>query len=128
MILLDTYTLIGVVSEPTRLSSVAKALVEDAANKLFVSAISALEIGIAVQKNRLALNADSRTWFELALDRQSIEPIDVTWQIAAASFALPKHHADPSDRLIIATALLRGLILLTPDKDIHRYTEVRVVW
>lgn len=128
MILLDTYTLIGVVSDPTRLSATARGLIEDPSNRLFVSAISALEIGVAVQKNRLRLDTDPRTWFQLALERHSLDPIDVSWQIAAASFALPPHHANPADRLIVATAQLRGLALLTPDREIHRYTQVRVVW
>jgi PIN domain nuclease of toxin-antitoxin system len=128
LILLDTYTLIGIASEPARLSPTAKKLIENPANPLFVSAISALEIGIAVQKHRLRLELPPREWFAQVLAVHGIEPLDVTWEIAAASFELPPHHADPSDRIIIATAAARELILLTPDQHIHKYSEARVAW
>lgn len=128
MILLDTYTLIGVYSEPERLSAAAKALIEDRQNRMFVSAISAWEICLAVRKGRLKVDPDPVTWFERAITKHAIEVADVTWRIAAASASLPPYHGDPGDRIIVATAMLLDLTLLTPDSLIHQYTEARVVW
>ena len=128
MILLDTYTLNGVVSEPSRLSDAARQLIEDGGNELHVSAISAWEIAMAVQKKRLTLSMEPRSWFEGALVAKGLRCVDVSWQIALLSSELPMHHADPADRIILATAVLHNLILLTPDQDIHRYTQARVIW
>ena len=115
MILLDTYTLIGLYSEPQRLSATAKSLVEDSEIPLFVSAISSWEICIAVQKRRLVLEVDPILWFEKAITKHSVQVLDVTWRIAANSTRLPRHHADPADRIIIATAIDQRLRLLTPE-------------
>jgi PIN domain nuclease of toxin-antitoxin system len=128
MILLDTFTLIGIAAEPDRLSPAARSFVEDSANRLFVSAISAQEIGVAVQKQRLILKANPRDWFEMAISHYNVEVIDVTWRIAMASVELPRLHSDPADRIIIATAMTHNLMLLTPDRKIHRYRQARIVW
>jgi PIN domain nuclease of toxin-antitoxin system len=41
---------------------------------------------------------------------------------------LPDIHNDPFDRILIAEALERGMILVSKDKTIARYPDVRVVW
>jgi PIN domain nuclease of toxin-antitoxin system len=127
-LLLDTYTLVGAVSEGRRLSARARELILDPANEMFVSAISVYEIGTAVQKRRLDLALPPRAWFARALSEYSIRPVEVTWEIAAAAMELPGIHWDPGDRLIIATAVTRDLTLLTPDRDIQRYPGVKLAW
>ena len=127
-LLLDTYTLIGVVSEPARLSSRARDLVADAANPLLVSSFSMYEIGVAVQKRRLTLSLPPDVWFGRAILQYGIQAVDVSWNIAATAIELPRIHADPGDRIIIATALNRDLTLLTPDRHIHKYPDVKLAW
>lgn len=128
MILLDTFTFIGVASEPARLSPAARLQVEDAETRLFVSAITMFELATAVAKGRLTLDIDPRTYFALALTRHKIGVLDLTWEVAALSCELPPYHNDPADRFIIATAIIHDLTLLTPDHHIHRYSAVRVAW
>jgi PIN domain nuclease of toxin-antitoxin system len=127
-LLLDTYTLVGVASEPDRLTRRAQDLILDPANPLFVSSFSAYEIGVAVRKQRLALALPPRVWFERALATHSVEAIDVTWQIAAAAFELPPIHWDPGDRIIVATATERDLTLVTPDRDVRSYPGLKTAW
>ncbi|HWE97419.1 MAG TPA: type II toxin-antitoxin system VapC family toxin [Tepidisphaeraceae bacterium] len=128
MILLDTYTLIGVAAEPGRLSTAARNLIEEPDSRLFVSAITAWEIHVAVQKGRLALNRPPREWLAQAISDYVIDVTAIDWEIASLAAELPKHHADPADRLIVATAVMRNLVLLTPDKNIHKYNQAKVLW
>lgn len=128
MILLDTFTFIGVASEPSRLSPGARLHIEDAEARLFVSAITMFELATAAAKGRLTLGVDPRTYFALALARHKIGVLDVTWEVAALSCELPPYHNDPADRFIIATAIIHDLTLLTPDQHIHRYGAARVSW
>ena len=128
-ILLDTYTLIGVASEPGRLSAAARALLEDGGNPLFVSAISMWEVGVAVQKDRLRLSHGSpREWFARAMAAHGIQSVDVSLEVAAVATEWPQIHADPADRIIIATAVVNDLVLVTPDATIGKYPGVKVAW
>jgi PIN domain nuclease of toxin-antitoxin system len=67
-------------------------------------------------------------WFAQVIAKYKITVLDVTWQIAAASVALPRVHADPADRIIIATAMDRGALIVTPDVEFPNYPDVRVIW
>jgi PIN domain nuclease of toxin-antitoxin system len=48
-------------------------------------------------------------------------PLPITVEHAIEAGALPRHHADPFDRMVIAQARLEGLTLLTADAAIHSY-------
>src|SRR5213594_4011031 len=105
MILLDTCALIWIASDAGSLSNKARAAIDDANNTLFCSAISAWEIGIAYGKHRLLLAREPQRWFGSIVRKYRVRVIGVSWRIAAASTQLPRHHNDPGDRIIIATAL-----------------------
>ena len=92
------------------------------------SAISALEIADLVKRKRLKLPTSSDEFLELALDHHGVEEIPVDRDIALASAALPDHHNDPFDRLIIATASVHGLTLLSKDYRFQQYEAVTTVW
>lgn len=67
-------------------------------------------------------------WYDAVLSFHHVREIPVDGQIAARSTELPRLHADPCDRMIIATAQLAGLVILTPDSLIRAYPETQVVW
>ncbi len=67
-------------------------------------------------------------WYEAVLRFHHITEIPIDGRIAARSTQLPRIHADPCDRLIVATALISELIVLTPDTLIQAYPETRTVW
>lgn len=48
--------------------------------------------------------------------------------IATTSAKLPDHHNEPFDRLIIATAQVNNLSIVTCDNHIKRYDEIKVIW
>jgi PIN domain nuclease of toxin-antitoxin system len=65
-------------------------------------------------------------WYEDVLRFHHITEIQIDGRIAVRSTELPKLHADPCDRLIIATAQLRDLVILTSDALIGDHGEYEV--
>lgn len=128
MYLLDTCTLLWLTADHTRLSEEVVSVLVRHSEQLFVSAITAFEIGTKHRKGKLELPMEPVRWYEIALLFHQIMEIPVNGRIAARSTQLPRLHADPCDRMIIATAQLRQLTVLTPDSLIRAYPEVRVVW
>ena len=131
MILLDTCTLLWVVGEQGQLSTPAKKIIEKNVGNIYVSAISAFEIGTKYNKGMLSLPLPPLDWFEQALSWHGITEIAINSRIAAQSTTLPKIHTDPADRIIIATAIENHLSLLTPDQHITTYslqTSLKIVW
>lgn len=94
----------------------ARRMVEEALhnNDVAVSAISFWEIGMQIQRNRLALNLDLRAWRSELLDKGIVE-IPVNGDIGGHAGLLSDLHGDPADRIIVATAL-RGYRLITADR------------
>lgn len=128
MFLLDTCSLIWMVMDPGGLSEQARIVLAPREKEIFVSAVSALEIGIKAQKGKLQLLLSPSAWFKEALQLHDLQELNVTGEIAAMSTELPLIHADPFDRILIATAMLHDLVLLTPDPLIRKYAEVKCTW
>lgn len=128
MILLDTCTLLWITSSPEKLSPEAKQLIIQHSANLFVSSISAFEIGIKGAKGHLKLPDDTQKWWEKALEFHGISDLPVTADVAIQSTELPPLHRDPCDRMIIATSKIHELILLTPDPLIRQYPKIKTAW
>jgi PIN domain nuclease of toxin-antitoxin system len=128
MLLLDTCTLLWMSSDPSRLSESARGLIREYADGLFVSAISAFEIAIKHRKDAITLPMSPHDWYARVLHHHGINELPVTGRIAMLAVELPPQHNDPCDRIIIATARVEGLTIVTPDSLIQTYPEVQVRW
>jgi PIN domain nuclease of toxin-antitoxin system len=128
MFLLDTCTLLWLVSDQAQLSSPARDAIAGGAGKLFVSAISAFEIGVKHARGKLVLPSPPAVWFPRALRLHGIRRVVITPRVALRATALPPLHNDPMDRMIVATAQIRRLVLLTPDEPIRQYPDVSCLW
>ncbi len=128
MILLDTCALLWLASDQKKLSIKAKKEIEKNTRALFVSAISAFEIAIKCRNGKLELPLSPLEWFSEAADFHGIREIPITSNIAISSVLLPPLHNDPCDRIIIATAQLNAMKILTCDPLISRYKQADVVW
>jgi PIN domain nuclease of toxin-antitoxin system len=127
-ILLDTHVWIWTVHNDKRLLPSHRELIQtaDQENGVFVSAISCWEITKLVQLHRITLNRPIDDWFRSALDDAGIHLIALTPEIAIESTHLPGNfHRDPSDEIIVATARVQGLTLLTMDRKIQKYPHVK---
>jgi PIN domain nuclease of toxin-antitoxin system len=113
-LLLDTNALIWWLAD--ELSADARdAIVE--AEAVFVSAASAWEIAIKQKLGKLTAPGD----LELELEREGFEPISISIAHALRAGALPLHHTDPFDRVLVAQAELERLTLVTRDTDLAAY-------
>jgi PIN domain nuclease of toxin-antitoxin system len=95
-----------------------------AANTIFVSVISIWEIALLVRLNRLTLNTSVDRWTTEALSKPGINLLPFTPQIAIDSVDLPDPmHKDPADRILVASARVERLTLVTRDRDILSYAK-----
>ncbi len=132
LILLDTHVLLWWVSGMSgQLSPAAVRAIEaeQTDGEILVSAISAWEIALLVKRGRVALARDVAQWLELVgrIDRVRFVPVDV--DVAVQSVELPGElHADPADRILVATSRALRAPLLTADERLRNYPHLSVIW
>lgn len=127
MILLDTHAWIWLASDPDRLGSGARKAIRSDRSR-GVAAISCWEIAMLAARGRIELDRDPVTWMDDALEAEEIELLPLTPAVAVASAELGNFHGDPADRLIVATALTHGAVLITKDERIRELKIVRTLW
>lgn len=108
-------------AEPERFSPEARALVQDPANELLLSAASAWEIAIEYAIGRLALPLPPAEYVPDRMRTSDVTPLPVHHAHALEAAALPPHHRDPFDRLLVAQARLEQTPLLTADPQLAAY-------
>ncbi len=131
MIVLDTHAWIWLVSSPAYLSETAKGIIDAAVaeRNVFISAISTWEVAILVSRGRLELTMSAGDWVTASEAIPFLNFVPVSNSIALKSVELPGAlHNDPADRIIIATAVSMGAILVTKDEKIRNYPHVKTVW
>jgi PIN domain nuclease of toxin-antitoxin system len=116
-LLLDSHVVLWAASSPAQLASAARAAIENTDNDVFVSVASAWELAIKAGLGRLRMPAD----LEEALDRRGFQRLGISFTHAAAAGALPRHHGDPFDRMLIAQAQSESLTLVTRDRGLAAY-------
>ena len=131
MIVLDTHAWIWFVNDPRQLSAAARRAIKGAMSKrsIYISTISAWEVALLAASGRIELTIDVQDWIAKseALPFFSFVPVDNT--IFLRSVFLPGPlHADPADRVIIATAIMKGIPIVTKDEKIRNYSKVRSIW
>ena len=128
--LLDTHTLIWALEAPEQLPVRIQTLLSDPANlPLGVAAITPWEIAMLASRGRLQLGRPVSDWLAAALNSDFVSLLPLVPPIAVDSCALPgSFHADPADRMIVATARHHGLTLLTADAAIQAYPHLRTLW
>lgn len=127
MIVLDTHIWIWWVSA-TLGQPIADVVESNIGDGLGVSIISCWEIAKKVQSRKLDLDQDVSTWIEKALAYPGVQLVDLSPDIVIESTRLPgEFHRDPADQLIVATARILNVPVLTADMKILAYPHVRKV-
>jgi PIN domain nuclease of toxin-antitoxin system len=123
MLLLDTCALLWTVNrDPLRVD--ARKAISQAASTgaLYVSPVSAWEIGLLVRRGRLDLGIAAESYVERAFQLPGVRIAALTPEIAVRSSFLPGDlHEDPADRMLVSTAIILGLRLVTRDKRLLDY-------
>lgn len=115
--LLDTHTLLWWLDNNPTLSQSAREVIANPNNLILVSAVSAWEISIKKAIGKLEAPSDLPS----AIKRNRFEPLPILIQDGLEAGALPNHHKDPFDRMLIAQALSNKLTVITRDDKFEQY-------
>ena len=119
-LLLDTCALIWLGNGDPALSLDARQVIEES-EEVYVSPISLWEVSNKCRKGKLQLKFPLREWFDRILQRYQLEILPLTNEVMFLAGELPEHHKDPADRMIIASAMVNGLVVATADKNFPIY-------
>jgi PIN domain nuclease of toxin-antitoxin system len=125
-VLLDTSGLLWWLADSDRLGRRARGVLADPCNRVYVSAASAWEIAIKLGLRKLAVTPGAADWLPAQLAANRFLPLPISLEHALAVERLPRYHADPFDRLLIAQAMTDDLTVVTADAQFERY-DVRVI-
>jgi len=128
VVLLDTCSFLWLASNQKKLSSRARELISSSAGSIFLSSASAFEIALKHGTKRLILPLSPEKWLEKALEFHGVREVPLDWRIAARVARIPASRGDFCDRVILATAELGGLLLITPDQRLRSYRKVKSAW
>ena len=118
-LLLDTHVLVWLILGEAGLGAKTRAAIRVAArqDRLLVAAITPWEIAMLVTKKRIELDGDVMDWVRDALATPGLSLVPLEPEIAVASTRLPfAMHADPADRMLVATSRHLGATLVTADE------------
>jgi PIN domain nuclease of toxin-antitoxin system len=125
-LLLDSHALIWAVDDPSRLGYRAASELANPANDLFLSAGTIWEIAIKVGLKKLALSLPFKVWMTQAVADLGLVVLPITVESADAQTALPSHHRDPFDRLLVAQAKTENIVLVSTDVIFDQYGTQRL--
>lgn len=120
-LLLDTHALLWFLADDPRLSATAERAIEDISNERWLSPISLLEIAVKIRLGKLSLDRPFAEMFPCHLESNDIRLLTIETRHVALLTTLPLHHRDPFDRLLIATALIDQLTLISSDQAFDSY-------
>jgi PIN domain nuclease of toxin-antitoxin system len=125
-LLLDTHTLLWFLQADPALSTTAKALIEDPANRKLVSIASCWEIAIKAGLGKLKLVEPASVFLARELPANNFDLLPISLAHATAVETLPQHHKDPFDRLLVVQSQIEGIPLVSVDKSFDAYGVTRL--
>lgn len=124
-LLLDTCAALWI-SNNDPLSEQSRQAINTAATSdgIFISPISAWEVGLLTSKKRITLSMSTESWFDALLELPGICLVPMSPSVLiAASFLPGEPSSDPADRIIVATARAENLRIVTRDRKILDYAD-----
>ena len=126
-LLLDTHAFLWWIFDDPRLSSTARALIADPSAEILFSVVSAWEIAIKARTGRLDLPPGLPAFIHDQIRRNRFTVLPIGLRHALQVHALPDHHRDPFDRLLVAQSQVEEAPLLSTDTQIAAY-DVTLRW
>ena len=129
-IIIDTCVFLWVVNnEQKKLSKLAKKAINEAQN-IYVSCMSYAEILRKVKVGKMSFSISVHQFWKEGVSEYDMQILNVDDSIIESAFgdSLPYDHKDPVDRIILASAIVNDLVLLTPDDHIHSFKKGLVLW
>jgi PIN domain nuclease of toxin-antitoxin system len=125
-LLLDSHALIWAVDNPSQLGANAASALRDSNNELLLGAGTIWELSIKVGMGKLTLSLPYRQWMTQAIADLGVAILPITVEYADVQAALPTHHGDPFDRLLVAQAQVENVPLVSSDGLLDQYGIIRV--
>ncbi len=126
-LLLDTHAFLWWIGDDRRLSGPAREAIAEPGNEVWFSVASAWEIAIKVGLGRFEIEAPLGRFLEEQTRRNGFRILPVLLGHATSVEALPAHHRDPFDRLLVAQSIAEKMTLVSGDRVLRKY-GLRVLW
>lgn len=127
-ILVDSHSYVWTKLNDPRLSKKARSIMRSDEHELFFSLASLWELSLKIRKGKLRTLTSSIAFLHDLLAEDGIELLPIRYEDVLAVEHLDIHHGDPFDRMLIAQAINRNLLMLTNDTDIKLYSEIKTIW
>ena len=124
--LLDTHAALWLFEGNEKLSQIAREIIFNADNEIFVNIVSVWEVAIKVSLNKLDFDGGSGAFLS-AIEDNNIVLMGVDGDYMKLIEGLPFIHSDPFDRMIVSAAIAEGLTIITIDENIQKY-DVSWIW
>ena len=126
-VLLDTHTFLWWAEDSPKLSARARRTIANTKSECLVSHVCAWEMAVNVSIGKLRVPGSVATFFPAELQTHGFTVLPIGFRAIARIEALPHHHRDPFDRLLIAQALEERLPVVTADPMFRKY-GVKRIW
>jgi len=126
-LLLDTCTLLWLTQDADELSDHARGLLVAPSTELILSSASVWELAVKSALGRVRFDRPLDEWIADVRESYGLAPLPIDDDAAVHLLRLPPLHRDPFDRMLVAQALIHGLVILTPDRAIREY-PARTAW
>lgn len=127
-LLLDTQCWLWWFAQPERLNEEAIEHIGDESNEVWFSVASIWKIGIKVAIGKLPLPEPIETYITTRMIQLDAQYLEIKARHALQAAALPLHHRDPFDRMLIAQAQIEGMMLVSADSMFQQYENISLLW
>ncbi len=121
--LLDTHIFLWWMSDAKQLSQEVFDIISDGSNQVYISSASIWEIAIKEALGKLEVDAD----LDHAIEENGFRELKISVVCANATKKLKQIHRDPFDRMLIAQAIEKDMTLISVDRYIIQYDNVKVL-
>ena len=126
-LLLDTHIFLWLINNNSRLSNKYRQEIQNPKNEKFLSVVSLWECVIKYQIGKLNFPSSPETYLPIQRSKHLVKSLIVDENSIAQLISLPLIHRDPFDRLIISQALQYDLTIMTADKAILAYSNIKIL-
>ncbi|MCW6053619.1 type II toxin-antitoxin system VapC family toxin [Lyngbya sp. CCAP 1446/10] len=126
-LLLDTQCWLWWFAQPERLNEEAIAHIADEMNELWFSVASIWEIGIKNAIGKLPLPEPIDSYISSRMVQLGVQYLEIRAPHALRAAALPLHHRDPFDRMLIAQAQIEDMTLVSADSMFKQYSDISIL-